>query len=923
VASRRWLVWVFAILAGFFILALPFIGWLARVWTDYLWYDNLGQSAVFTTRIWSQLAVGAIFGLLTFGILYANMRVARNMAPKAVPVGLPEGTPEQLVVVIEALRGKLGPVLDKAIVIAAVWFGFVNGTAMASEWETFRIAMQQARFGVSDPQFGRDIGFYLFTLPAHEAVSAWLGGVLILATLLTLIVHVADGGIQPWARLRGFGAHVKAHLSVLLAAFVLSRAYSYWIAIWNLNYSPRGQVVGASYTDVHAQLPAYRILVVISILTAVLLLINIRYRGWRLPAIAVGVWVGASIVVGGIFPALVQQFRVSPNEAALEAPYIERNIKMTRGAFGLTDLQGRSFAGANDLTAKDVIANRETLANVRLWDPAIVQQSYSQLQSIRSYYDFPDVDVDRYTIGGRKRQVLIAARELNTNLLDPKAQNWVNTHLVYTHGFGVVMSPVNEADSRGLPQFIIGDIPPAVSSDLATGAATASLQIEEPRVYFGEDTDPYVIVNTTKEEFDYPKGEDNAYYQYKGDAGPKVGSLLQRVAWALRLGSSQVLFSAYINSDSRVLMHRDVVTRVRNLAPWLQLEDDPYVTIIDGRLVWILDAYTHSDRFPYGERLEDGTNYLRNSVKATVDAFTGETTLYAFDPEDPVLKAWRGVFPTLVTDADKIPAEVKEHFRYPEGLFSAQAEIYRTYHMTNVNVFYNKEDQWQIPGVRQGKPMLPFYVLLQLPGETAEHFYMMQPYTPRNKDNLNGWIAASGDPDNYGKGTVYLFPKDRVVLGPEQVSARINQDPLVSPQLTLWNQRGSSVLFGNMQVIPIEDSIVYIQPLFLQAEQTAIPELTRVIVVYADKVAMERTLEEALLAVFGQEPPESVGSAPTTGTGEAPSGSVKESAAEAQSLYDQALEAQRAGDWAEYGRLIKQLGRVLEGLASGESTQAP
>ncbi|HSK47000.1 MAG TPA: UPF0182 family protein, partial [Coriobacteriia bacterium] len=353
----------------------------------------------------------------------------------------------------------------------------------------------------------------------------------------------------------------------------------------------------------------------------------------------------------------------------------------------------------------------------------------------------------------------------------------------------------------------------------------------------------------------------------------------------------------------------------------LRLEDDPYPTIIDGRIVWILDAYTHSDQFPYAEQLPDGTNYLRNSVKVTVDAFTGKTTLYAFDETDPVLKAWRGVFPSLVVDGDKIPAAVREHFRYPQGLFSAQAEIYRTYHMTNVNVFYNKEDQWQIPGERQGQAMEPFFVLLRLPGEETEHFYLMQPYTPRNKDNLNGWIAASSDPDNYGERTVYLFPKERVVLGPEQVSARINQDPLISPQLTLWNQSGSGVLFGNMQVIPIEDSVIYVQPIFLQAEQTAIPELTRVVVVYADSVAMEKTLEEALLSIFGEEPS---GSTATTASPDGGGGgSIEEDAARAQSLYNDAVTAQRAGDWAEYGRLIEELGTVLERLSSQEATQAP
>lgn len=911
---RRKTIWISIIAAV--VVGLPLLAWLAGVWTDYLWYADLGQSRVFVTRIVSQLVVGSVFAAAAFALYFGNMWLARRMAPPAMPMGLPRDVPEQVAVVLESIRGKLSPILNKAIFVAAAWFAFLEGVRMSGEWEIFRIAMQGARFGVADPTFGRDIGFFTFTLPALESIGEWLSAALVLATVLAALVHLVDGAIQPWAKLRGFAPHVKAHLSVLFAAIVLSRAYDYWLDMWRLNFSPRGQVTGASYTDVHAQLPAYRILIALSVVTAVALLLNIRYRGWRLPLISIGAWIVAAVLLGGVWPALVQQFRVTPNEAALEGPYIERNIEMTRRAFGLNDLAGHAFPASNDLTAHDVVENRETLSNVRLWDPNIVAQGYTQLQSIRSYYDFADVDVDRYEIGGRTRQVLVSARELDTSLLDQKAQNWVNTHLVYTHGFGLVMSPVNDSDARGLPKFFVGDIPPKVSSTLATGTASEQLETEQPRIYFGEDTTDYVIVNTGKDEFDYPQGEKNAFYQYEADSGPEIGSLPRRVAWALSLGSSQVLFSEYVTQNSRVLMYRDVHTRLDRLAPWLRFEDDPYPALVDGRIVWIVDAYTHSDMFPYSQQLPDGTNYLRNSVKATVDAFTGETTLYAVDEQDPVLRAWRGVFPDLITDGDKVPDGVRAHFRYPQGMFSAQAEVYRTYHMTDVNVFYNKEDQWEIPGERDGTPMEPFFVLLRLPGQDSEHFYIMQPYTPRNRDNMIGWIAASSDPENYGERTVFLFPKERVILGPDQVTARINQDPVISPQLSLWNQRGSQVLFGNMQVIPIEDSIIYIQPLFLQAEQTAIPELTRVVVAYADKVEMDRTLEAALLRVFGEDVPE------TTGTPE-PNGGVAASAAEAQQLYDQALAAQREGDWAGYGRLIEQLGAVLDRLAGQETTPTP
>ena len=900
-----------AIIAGALFIGMPLLTWAAGVWVDWQWFSDLGQLSVFTTRIVSQLAVGSVFAVLTFLVLFTSMRVARRMAPRAASVAFPQGMPEQVQMVLELLRGKMNPVIDFAILGSSLVLAFLNGLSMSAHWETLRLSLSTVPFGLADPQFGRDVSFFVFSLPAYILICDWLTGLLLLTIALTFVVHVVDGAVQPWARLNGFAPHVKAHLSVLMALLVATWGFRYWINIWQLDFSPVGQIVGASYSDVHAQLPAYRILIVVSLMTAVALLLNIRYKGWRLPMVSLGVWLTASIVLGAVWPAVVQRFVVSPNEAAAEAPYIERNISMTRKAFGLDEVKGKQFAAAESLTAKDVVAERRTLSNVRLWDPSIVAQSYSQLQSIRPYYEFPDVDVDRYTVDGKQQQVLVSAREMNSELLPDQAQTWVNRHLVYTHGFGLVMSSVSESDARGMPKFIIGEVPPRTTTDLET---------KEPRIYFGESTKDYVIVDAGIKEFDYPQGDKNAEYEYKGTRGVQIGSILSRAAWALHLGSSQILFSEYVKPESRVLLRRDLTTRLNELAPWLEYEKDHYPVLVDGRIVWVIDAYTSSEFFPYSEMLPGTkTNYLRNSVKVTVDAFDGTTTFYAFDEKDPVLAAWRKVFPTLVVSGDKIPTEIREHFRYPEGLFSAQAEIYRTYHMTDPRVFYNKEDQWEIPGERQGKKMDPFFVLMTLPEESDEHFYIMQPYTPRNRDNMIGWVAANSDPEKYGERTVYQFPKERVVLGPEQIRAQINQDSIISPQLSLWSQRGSNAIFGNMLVIPIKDSIVYIQPLYLQAEQTAIPELTRVIVVYADKVEMERTLEAALLKVFGEEPSSSVDTTGTAGGGQAGSGGVTNATA-ARKLFSEALEAQTKGDWALYGAKIEQLGKVLQKLASGEST---
>jgi uncharacterized membrane protein (UPF0182 family) len=904
-ASRRQALIIGVLALVMFVIA-PLVSWACGVWIDWLWYGEMGQRQVFLTRILTQLSVGAGFGLVAFAILFANMRVARAMAPRVVQVGAPSAMPPQLAMMLEAFRSNMGPILDTAILWGAVALAFFNGLGMSANWVRVRMALAGVDFGYTDPQFGRDIGFYVFRLPALMSLSQWLFGILILSTLLTLLVHLLDGAIQPWQRLRGFAPHVKAHLSVLLAAIVLSRGFEYWLDIWKLNFSERGQVTGASYTDIRAQLPAYTILIAISAITALGLLLNIRYKGWRLPLISLGVWLGASVLLGGVFPAIVQQFIVAPNEVAREAPYITRNIQMTRKAFGLEQMKGKSFPAAENLSANDVVAAKDTLRNVRLWDPNIVGQSYSQLQSIRPYYEFPDVDVDRYSVNGQMRQVLVSAREMNSSLLPEQAHTWVNSHLVYTHGFGLVMSPVNEADSRGLPKFIIGDVPPKTSSDLKS---------TQPRIYFGESPKEYVVVDTGIKEFDYPMGERNAEYEYKGKAGVAIGSLGRRLAWAIDLGSSQVLFSEYIKSDSRVLLRRDLTSRLQALAPFLRYEGDPYPVLLNGRITWVIDAYTTSRFFPYSQRQSDGINYIRNSVKVTVDAFDGTTTFYAFDDKDPVLKAWRNVFPGLVRDGSDIPEGIRKHLRYPEGMFEVQADVYRTYHMTDPRVFYNKEDQWQLPGERQNKPMKPFYVFMQLPGGTSDHFFIMQPYTPRNRDNMIGWVAADSDPATYGERTVYMFPKERVVLGPEQISARINQDAQISPQLSLWNQRGSSVLFGNQLVLPIKDAIVYVQPLYLQAEQTAIPELTRVIVAYADKIAMERDLESALLKVFGTEVPQAPGSAETS-----PTPGTAADAATAARLYREAIDAQRKGDWAGYGQAIAELGKVLERMASSESS---
>ncbi len=893
------------VIFGVVLTLLIVSGGVATFYTDALWFMDLGQSGVFWTRITSAWITGLAFGAVFFIIIYANLVIASRMAPKATLRATDE-VGFRFEMALQQFRDALEKFSKLAIVGLSAATALISGAAISAQWTTFRLALVAVPFGEVDPQFGRDLSFFFFTTPALRIAADWLMGTLAFTLFATAVVHVVTGAIRPWARLKGFDPHVKAHLSVLAGLMIVVQGFKYWLDIFELNFSPRGQVIGASYTDIHAQIPAYQILIVIAILSGLALMLNIRFKGWKLPAVAIGVWVAASVLIGGIYPAIVQQFRVAPNEVAAESPYLERNIAMTRKAFQLEDVVVRAFPAEESLTASGVAGDVDTIKNIRLWDPAIASQSYKQLQGIRPYYDFVDVDVDRYTIDGERRQVLVSLREMNTDQLAEQAKTWVNQHLVYTHGYGAVVSPVNESSGQGLPKFMVRDIPPTGLTDL---------KVERPGVYYGELTNNYVIAATQIKEFDYPVGDQNANTSYTGTTGVSVGNVVRRAAFALRFSAPQMLFSSYITPESKVLFRRSLTERIGALAPWLTLDNDPYAAIVDGKLIWIIDAYTTSNRYPYSERI-NGVSYIRNSVKITIDAYDGTVVFYAFDETDPVLATWRAVFPDLIVDGSTMPDEVRAHLRYPEDLFRVQAEIYKTYHMLDPLVFYNKEDQWALPGEADGgTPMDPFYVLMKLPGEPKEDFMLMLPFTPRNKDNMIGWMSASSDPSDYGRRIVYTFPKQKLVLGPQQVSARVNQDPLISQQLTLWNQRGSGVLFGNMLVIPIENSIVYVQPLYLQAEKTAMPQLTRVIVAYGDSVAMQPDLTSALAAVFGAAPK------PDTGTN---GGTPTVTVGSAQDLYLKAIEAQKAGDWAAYGAAIEELGKALEALAgSAETTVTP
>jgi uncharacterized membrane protein (UPF0182 family) len=639
-------------------------------------------------------------------------------------------------------------------------------------------------------------------------------------------------------------------------------------------------------------------------------------RNWPIPA-AIALY--ALVSIGGEgYASVLQRFSVTPNEQARETPFIEHNIAATRRAFALDTVDVRPLSGDARLTPEDITRNAATLQNVRLWDHAPLLETFGQIQEIRTYYDFVSVDNDRYQIDGALRQVMLSGRELNSASLP--ARTWVNERLTFTHGYGLTLGPVNQVTSEGLPVLFVRNLPPETIPDL---------KVDEPSLYFGELSNDYVIVRTRTPEFHYPRGDDNETTQYTGRGGVPLGSLWRKLLFALRFGSYQILLSDDIGPESRILFNRNIRERVERIAPFLALDRDPYLVLAEGKLYWLFDAYTTSNRYPYSTPA-GRVNYIRNSVKFVIDAYNGTTTAYLADSNDPIAATFARTFPDTFKPLAEMPASIREHVRYPEDIFAIQAQVFSTYHMTQPAVYYNREDQWEIPTVDEGaerNPMQPYYTIMRLPGEKDAEFIQMLPFTPRRRDNLAAWLVARSDGEHYGHLRVFEFPKQKLVFGPRQVVARIAQDQVISPQITLWNQQGSQVIWGTLMVIPIEESLIYIRPLYLRAQGGRIPELTRVIVAYENRIVMEETLEEGLARLFatgpGRPPVPQDTRAPeapaTPQTAQAPpsgDGALSSLAVEAQRHYERAVQAQRAGDWATYGEELRQLGQVLDRMRS-------
>jgi hypothetical protein len=922
--SRRALI----ITISSFIVLLILLGSAATVYTDLLWFKETKFQTVFYSQIWAKTFLGLTFGVVFAAVLLVNLWVVQKIT-----------SPYRLFTmqdqVLERYRATLQPYVRAGVIGMSALFGLFAGSGATSQWRNWLLFSHSEKFGSVDPIFHKDIGFYVFRLPFERFVFTWAFSSLLIITLLVAAAHYFMGGIRTTGE--RVTPQVKAHLSVLLGVLVLLKAWGYRLDQFGLLYSPRGTVTGASYTDTHAQLPALKLLVVIAIVSAVLFLINIRLRGWIMPAAGIGILALTSILAGGVFPALVQRLSVTPQERLRERPFIERNINATRKAFKIDkdSVKVSPFPAKQALDSKAIERNKPTVENIRLWDPEVLTSVYRQVQRITPYYEFDDVDIDRYSAAGSRRQVMLSAREVAQHGLPSSARTWLNNHLVYTHGFGVVSSRVDRVVGEGLPDFIVKDIPGTVAEGFP--------KITQPRIYFGESEDvPFVVVNTKESEVDYPSGEKLQTTNYKGIGGVQVKGILRRAAFAWRFRDFNVLISGAITGDSRIIFRRKITERLKQVAPFLKLDSDPYIAIVDGRLTWIYDAYTTTDMYPYSQRVDLGqvlpgkqsgkVNYIRNSVKATIDAENGTITLYVFDEKDPVIRTWRKIWPDIFQPASAMTADLRAHLRYPEDLFTVQANQYTLYHITSPDDFYQREDAWRIPNDPRpsaNDAQFPaYYVLMRLPGEQETEFILMLPFAPfsqqtggTRRTNMTAWLAARSDPGQYGDMRSFVFPRQLNVPGPEQIQARINQDPQVSQQITLWNQSNSEVTYGNILVIPIEDALLYVQPLYLEASRGALPELKRIVVVSGNVIKMGETLEDALDAVFGKgtgapiEGPGTITPPPVT-----PGGSA---IAQALAHLQRADAALRQGDLATYQREVNEAREILQRANSASPSPTP
>lgn len=881
---------------------------------DWLWFNEIGYSNLFSTPLIAKLILGLAVGFLSFGLIYLNIRLSSYIGRKSAKMNF-----------LENANIDVSKYLNKLILATSLVLGLFAGLAASAQWDTALKYLNYTPFGTSDPIFNKDIGYYIFTIPFLKLLAGYLFFIVIVSLIGCFAIYAIKGFVKVPSRLIKIAKSpyvekmvdngnfltnhaAKFHLSLLgIIIFLLLALQTHFISIPELTYSTSDLFVGAGYTDIYANLPIMRALEAVAIICAILLLINIYTKKNRLVYAAIGLYILLGIVQG-VYATAIQKLIVVPNELVKESPYILHNITATQKAWGLDNVEKRELAADSALTAEDIDDNELTIKNIRLWDRQPLLDTFSQIQEIRTYYDFISVDNDRYMIDDEYRQIMLSPRELNTNSLPNKS--FINERFTFTHGYGLTSGPVNQVTQEGLPVLFTKDLPPVSEKE--------ALEVNRPEIYYGELSSDYVFVNTKAQEFDYPQGEENVFSEYQGSGGVPVNNLLKKALFALHFGSLKIFLSNDLDSDSRVMYYRDITERVEKAMPFLEYDSDPYMVITeDGSLKWIYDAYTVSSKYPYSEMMNNGKNYMRNSVKVVIDAYDGTMEFYLADKEDPLILTYEKMFPGIFKSLNDLPKDLSTHLRYPEDIFNYQTKLYRTYHMDQPQIFYNKEDQWEIPYVNDGgesiDPIMR-HLIMKLPGEKQEEFILMIPFTPRQKDNMAAWMVARSDGDNYGKLVVYQFGKQKLIFGPKQINNRINQDAEISRQISLWDQRGSEVIQGNLLVIPIEESLLYVRPLYIRAEGGRIPELKRVIVAYENKIAMEETLDEALAQIFssgGKDQKTEEAVVKDDDIGKENEKSREDLIKEAKGYFEQAQTAQQNGDWAEYGEYIKKLEETL------------
>ena len=839
----RGLTWLIVLFAAL-LLAVPSV---AVFYTDWLWFKEVGFESLFLRRINAQALIFAIAFVGVFLVLSANLRYARR-ALNRPQIVLGTSLDGRSIAIDSGRLSGIGTVVTMGI-------SLLIAVSAATNWLMWLSYFNAEPFGTTDALFGRDVSFYVFILPALRALRQVAMVTIALSLVGAGLYYVLSGSFVIEQRsTTSFVPRVRLipsarrHLGILGALLFLLAAWGAWQDVYGMLVSPASQAVGhgVSYADAHARIPFLWLQVGVLLAGAGLAIAyGFTRKGWPL-ALAVGSYF-VILIVGGLYYAFVQRVVVTPNELEREQPYILHNIDATRKAYGLDSVEERQVSGDAELTAQDIISNAATIENVRLWDHQPLLQTFAQIQEIRTYYDFNSVDNDRYTINGKLRQVMLSAREMNTDSLQQRT--WITERLTYTHGYGLTLGPVNQVTTEGLPVLFVRDLPPV---------STVDLKVDQPSIYYGEVPSDYVIVRSKQPEFHYPReGDDYETTSYDGRGGVPLGGLWRRLLFAMRFASTDILFTDRITAESRILYQRHITERARLVAPFLMLDRDPYLVLADGRLFWIQDAYTRTNDYPYATpvvRQNGSFNYIRNSVKIVIDAYHGSVTFYLADPADPLARTIQKVFPALFTPMAEMPDSLKAHVRYPEDIFQIQTWVFQNYHMTNPQIFYAKEDQWQVPQLeieRTSVPMQPYYTIMRLPGEKQPEFIQMLPFTPRLKDNLSAWMVARSDGANYGKLMVFQFPKQKIVYGPKQIVGRISQDEVISPQITLWNQQGSQVMLGTLLVIPVNESLLYVRPLYLRAAEGRIPELKRVIVAYQNRIVMRETLTQGLAEIFG------------------------------------------------------------------------